>query len=137
MSAPRGRTQLPPNLRNWCKLINSRHCKYYNFLISPFAPIWCVPHHVGSICTTLGVDGTALDTLCCKSISFSLLAPCWIDMHRVGSQCAALVHQCAALDPFSAPQTQFSIILIVHPSSCSTGDSTLHGGSSQECYPAA
>ena len=58
-------------------------------------------------------------------------------MRRVGSWCATLVHKCAALDPISAPQTQLSIILTVHPSSCSTGDSSLHGGSSQECDPAA
>ena len=63
MSILKGKTQLPPSLRNWCKPINSRHCKYTSSLNFILSTVLSELHHVGSHNTTLGPFGTALDVI--------------------------------------------------------------------------
>ena len=91
MSIPKGKTQLPPNLRNWCKPINSRHCRYTsfsNFILSTMltaqhlisqrcvGSIW---HHIAHsfyyFVTFIHVSCAALDRY----------APHWFHTHHIGS----------------------------------------------------
>ena len=63
MSIPKGKTQLPRSLRNWCKPINSRHCKYTsssNFILST---VLSGLHHIGSHNAMLGPFGIMLDVV--------------------------------------------------------------------------
>ena len=63
MSIPKGKTQLPPSLRNWCKPINSRHCKYAsssNFILSA---VLSELHCIGSHNAMLGPFGAMLDVV--------------------------------------------------------------------------
>ena len=93
MSIPKGKTQLPPSLRNWCKPINSRHCKYTsssNFILSA---VLSKLHRVGSHNAMLGPFGATLDVVFYNPGTFihvshaalDLYAPHWFHTCCIGS----------------------------------------------------